>query len=219
MTTIFSHATLERPGPISTDVRTPGKTDPGAKFSFEDLLDVLNPLQHIPIVSSIYRELTGDTIRAPARIFGGALFAGPVGAAASFVDAIIDETTGRDTGGHVFALFEDAPAVKTTVAKADPQQPAAKAAASGFSGPAVLAAPTVKVETARINAQGNGQGLSHGGEMDGAGLAPRQLASVEAAANYPRNQMPRELLEALYNMHREQYQQTGEPRETADQRL
>ncbi|MGQ3031076.1 MAG: hypothetical protein ACT60Q_22290, partial [Ferrovibrionaceae bacterium] len=29
-------------------------------FSFKTVLDTINPLQHIPIVSTIYRELTGD---------------------------------------------------------------------------------------------------------------------------------------------------------------
>ena len=28
--------------------------------SFKDVLDTINPLQHIPIINTIYRELTGD---------------------------------------------------------------------------------------------------------------------------------------------------------------
>ncbi|MDP6473864.1 MAG: hypothetical protein QF894_03030 [Alphaproteobacteria bacterium] len=31
-------------------------------FGFDDFLDLINPLQHIPIISTIYREITGDTI-------------------------------------------------------------------------------------------------------------------------------------------------------------
>lgn len=31
-------------------------------FDLTDLLDVVNPLQHIPGVNLLYRELTGDTI-------------------------------------------------------------------------------------------------------------------------------------------------------------
>ena len=29
-------------------------------FSFGDILDLINPLQHIPIVGTIYRAVTGD---------------------------------------------------------------------------------------------------------------------------------------------------------------
>jgi hypothetical protein len=40
--------------------------------SFADFIDIINPLQHIPIVSTLYRSMTGDTIGGPARIHGGA---------------------------------------------------------------------------------------------------------------------------------------------------
>lgn len=50
-------------------------------FNFRDVLDLINPIQHIPILGNIYRSITGD-IAAPAiRIAGGALFGGPLGAA------------------------------------------------------------------------------------------------------------------------------------------
>src|SRR3546814_15608721 len=32
-----------------------------AGFSFGDFLDIINPIQHIPIVPTIYRAITGDT--------------------------------------------------------------------------------------------------------------------------------------------------------------
>ena len=32
----------------------------GNGFSFHDLLDTINPLQHLPVVSTIYRAITGD---------------------------------------------------------------------------------------------------------------------------------------------------------------
>ena len=31
-------------------------------FTFLDMLDIINPLQHIPVVSTLYRAITGDTI-------------------------------------------------------------------------------------------------------------------------------------------------------------
>lgn len=76
--------------------------------SFGDVLDVLNPLQHIPVVSTLYREVTGDEISGMARVAGGALYGGPLGAMASGFDALISKDTGKDTGEHVVAaLFGD----------------------------------------------------------------------------------------------------------------
>ena len=62
--------------------------EPSVELRFADFLDVINPLQHIPIVSSIYRAITGDEINGPARVLGGALFGGPLGLVAGIIDAI-----------------------------------------------------------------------------------------------------------------------------------
>ncbi|MBI1326624.1 MAG: hypothetical protein GC136_03175 [Alphaproteobacteria bacterium] len=77
---------------------------PDDSFSFWDILDIVNPLQHLPIVSHIYRAVTGDTIKAPGRIIGGALFGGPVGAIAGTVNTVAEVETGRDLAGNVVAL-------------------------------------------------------------------------------------------------------------------
>ena len=58
-------------------------------FGFKDFLDVINPLQHIPVVSTIYQHLTGDTIAPVAEIVGGGLFGGPIGAAASLASVAV----------------------------------------------------------------------------------------------------------------------------------
>ena len=55
--------------------------DKGKGFGFLDLIDVVNPLHHIPVVGHIYRKLSGDSINPAMRIGGGALFGGPLGAA------------------------------------------------------------------------------------------------------------------------------------------
>ena len=74
-------------------------------LTFADVLDVINPLQHIPLVSSVYRQLTGDEIDPVPRVAGGALFGGIIGAAVSAFNVIVKELTGRDTGEHMLALF------------------------------------------------------------------------------------------------------------------
>jgi len=85
--------------------------DSGAKpapvpnpYGFEDLIDTINPLHHIPVVGMAYRELTGDTISGAAQIVGGALFGGPVGAVAGTANAIVQQRTGADIAGNVLSL-------------------------------------------------------------------------------------------------------------------
>ncbi len=76
-------------------------------LTFGDILDVINPLQHIPVVSTFYREWTGDEIAPLPRIGGGALFGGVIGAITSLVNVIVDEITGSDIGAHVLAFASD----------------------------------------------------------------------------------------------------------------
>ena len=77
-------------------------------LTFDDVLDVINPLHHLPIIGFLYRSITGDTISPASRVTGGALFGGLIGFAASVANAVLEEITGRDVGGHVIALMEDA---------------------------------------------------------------------------------------------------------------
>lgn len=78
--------------------------DPPQEFGFGDLVDMVNPLQHIPIVGHIYREATGDDIKPISQILGGAVFGGPLGAAGGLVNVIIREETGKDITGNALAL-------------------------------------------------------------------------------------------------------------------
>lgn len=53
------------------------------RFGIADIVDMINPLQHIPIVNNVYQSVTGDTIGSIAMIVGGAVFGGPIGALTS----------------------------------------------------------------------------------------------------------------------------------------
>jgi hypothetical protein len=80
-------------------------------LTFGDIIDVINPLQHIPIIGTIYRWLTGDEISPVSSLAGGFLFGGPIGLAASAVNVIVDQATGDDIGGNVMtAMFGESPA-------------------------------------------------------------------------------------------------------------
>lgn len=80
-------------------------------YSFWDVLDLINPLQHIPGVNTIYRELTGDTIKTPVQLVGATILGGPIGFAAAMVDSLIEESTGKDIGAHTLAMFKGDPAL------------------------------------------------------------------------------------------------------------
>ena len=106
------------------------------EFSFFDFLDIINPLQHIPIVSSLYRAVTGDELKPFARIIGGALFGGPTGFMRGIAEAILVESSGKDIGQHVAALFDigdDAAAPVATLRLAETRAP------EGANVPAVVA--------------------------------------------------------------------------------
>lgn len=72
-------------------------------YSFGDVVDMINPLHHLPVIGTLYRKFTGDTIKPMSDIIGGALFGGPVGAVASTVNAVVKSTTGRDIAENAFA--------------------------------------------------------------------------------------------------------------------
>lgn len=70
-------------------------------LTFGDLIDVINPLQHIPVVATLYREMTDDTLAAGPRMLGGTLFFGPLGLATAVANVALEETTGKDFGDHL----------------------------------------------------------------------------------------------------------------------
>lgn len=74
-------------------------------FSFGDILDTLNPLQHLPIVSTLYRAFTGDAIAPAPRVLGDALFGGPIGAATGVANAALKYLSGKDAGEHMLAML------------------------------------------------------------------------------------------------------------------
>lgn len=75
-------------------------------FTFGDILDAINPLQQLPIVGTIYRHLTGQSISPGSRIIGGALFGGPIGAAVSAFNAMVEAGSGEALGERVLEALE-----------------------------------------------------------------------------------------------------------------
>ncbi|MGB4107486.1 MAG: hypothetical protein WBK55_06795 [Alphaproteobacteria bacterium] len=89
---------------LSYQVQETAKTK-NEEFSFYDLLDIINPLQHIPLVNTAYRKLTGDEIKSAPQIIGGAIFGGAAGAAGGLFNVIVQEETGKDIADNALGLF------------------------------------------------------------------------------------------------------------------
>lgn len=108
------------------------------EFGFSDLIDMVNPLQHIPVVNYVYRELSGDQIKPIAQIIGGAVFGGPMGAASGLVNVVIEQETGKDLAGNAMALAfrGETPTYRseTPQATAEPEVRLAAAQEAGAQG-------------------------------------------------------------------------------------
>lgn len=97
--------------PLPAEPATPSVRESGGLFSgdtpsFEDVLDAINPLQQLPVVSSIYREATDDGISIFSRLVGGFLFGGPLGFLVAAVNAGVEAATGSDIGEHMIAMLD-----------------------------------------------------------------------------------------------------------------
>lgn len=123
--------------------------------SFKDVLDSVNPLQQLPGVGALYRSTTGDSISPMAKIAGGALFGGPIGAIIGAVDAVVQMATGSDTSAHVMSAFDTSPPVppvdqETATAMAALSNPAAPVAIpAAISDVAASTLPGISLTAAR----------------------------------------------------------------------
>jgi hypothetical protein len=95
----------------------------GDSFGFKDILDMLNPLQHLPVISTLYRAWTGEGIGGVARIVGGAIWGragGIASMASSLLNAVFGAVTGKDMGERIYAAIFGGPAAanETAVARA-----------------------------------------------------------------------------------------------------
>lgn len=116
-------------------VATPPRPD--AHTAFHTLLSELNPLQYLPVLGTIYRAITGDTIPESVRSVGSfvvsGLMGGPIGLITNAAMQAIEKITGIDPEkiGHdllagVGMVHPDAaPLVAAATPSASPPQPAA----------------------------------------------------------------------------------------------
>ncbi len=80
-------------------------------FTFADVLDMVNPLQHLPVVSKYYREQTGDDCCEGAKLVGGAVFGallgGISGVFTAMANSAVRHETEQDVSEHLIELVDD----------------------------------------------------------------------------------------------------------------
>ncbi len=110
-------------------------------FGFGDLIDMINPLQHVPLLGNLYRFVTGDAIKPVARVVGDTVYGGPLAAAAALANIALEEETGRDIAGNLlaFAVPASSGLVQTDDSNAMP------ANALGFAGASAREKPLPQI--------------------------------------------------------------------------
>jgi hypothetical protein len=74
------------------------------KSFFENVLDIVNPLEHLPIVSTIYHALTGNQSGDVEKVAGDTLYGGVIGLASSVADLAFEKITGKDFGDTMLSM-------------------------------------------------------------------------------------------------------------------
>jgi hypothetical protein len=78
-----------------------------SEMGFGDFVDIINPLQHLPIIATIYRNRTGDALGFASRVIGGALWGRIGGFVTGAINGVVDWMTGKDIGDHIYSAFFD----------------------------------------------------------------------------------------------------------------
>jgi hypothetical protein len=89
---------------------------PSGKSFWDNVLDVINPLEHLPVVGAIYRNITGDKPGDLEKIAGDTLYGGPIGLASSVADVAFEKITGKDFEDTVLGLFQGGDKTTATAA-------------------------------------------------------------------------------------------------------
>jgi hypothetical protein len=111
------HYAPQGSSPLADDAAAPDiayedEKDDG--FSFGDVIDIINPLQHLPVIGTLYRKITGDTMGSFSGVVGSTIFGGPLGAIGSGINLALKESTGKDLAENAMSLvgFDVTPAIK-----------------------------------------------------------------------------------------------------------
>ena len=163
---------------LPTSIVGEASDTPSPTPKFSDFVAILNPLQNLPIVGTIYRKLTGDEPHPAARVLGGLLWGGPLGLVGAALTYVAEQVSGKSATDLVKSIFDGSetapPAVADGAPKADTPAADAQAAAPAI---AALAAPAAGVAAAADAASA---------------LAPGQVPAQATASNAAQPQPPQQ---------------------------
>ncbi len=152
---------------ITVTAQRPAAASQSQPSFFHRLLSELNPLQYVPVVGTIYRALTGDTIPETACLAGSlvvsGLTGGPIGLVINLGTTALEKLTGIDPetiGTHLLAdlgIGSHPPAAASLAKPAAPPVPAAKPAP-------VLASIDTSIEKPWSAAQLTAYGVKQGSD-------------------------------------------------------
>jgi hypothetical protein len=179
------------PPPTGYDTDAVGDSDLWGEdgFTFGDLLDLVNPLQHIPVVSTIYRQLTGDEIAPAARLIGGGLLGGIPGVVWAMTSVAVESASGRDIGAHLVAgLFgreaDGNPATASALSGTGPTDPAPAARVVASRDGQIVAPPAAPDAPADVAANGRVPGSASGADSGPRSGSERAERPQDPAARF-----------------------------------
>lgn len=70
-------------------------------FGLKDVLDVVNPLQHIPGISDLYQTLTGDRPSKMAQVLGGFMYGGISGGLLAHAETLYESATNETPAASI----------------------------------------------------------------------------------------------------------------------
>ncbi|MCK8786026.1 hypothetical protein M0638_16740 [Roseomonas sp. NAR14] len=164
-------------------------------LTFDQFLSGLNPLQHLPVVGTIYRAVTGDEAPPAMRVAGAALFGGPLGMVLAAAGAALEQfrpiqtlaaAIGGTPGGDAATVLAnlDGAANRALAEAPGGTASAARGAASGLPavGPSPAGLPADSPAAGDPVPPGAGPGPMRPPPEPAAATAPVAMA-VPAAAN------------------------------------
>jgi hypothetical protein len=167
---------------VSNSVTYQGPTAPviadaDTGLTFGEVFSDLNPLQYLPVVGTLYRAITGDTIPRPLREAGSllvsGLIGGPIGVATNLAMLGFEKITGIDLEeveqNVITALMPDKATPVAASAAPSPAAVATAPAAPAAPAPSGSAAEPVAWTPAQLAAYGVVKGAD--GELHRGGLS------------------------------------------------
>jgi hypothetical protein len=139
------HAMVISPGPAPTGPASVPAGDPAEPHEsfFHHLLDVINPLQHLPVIGTIYRAITGEHLDPIEKIAGDTLYGGLWGAVSSIADVAFESITGKSFEDTALALFKGDDRPRVASARVAAPSIAASASLPSSDLPALPSSDTI----------------------------------------------------------------------------